>query len=204
MLLSRSLRMTSSSSATRSVSQAAFAERLPSQRSPVFQKLSEHDFKFFHQVIGSGHGYFKGSTTIGGMNIDYMKRYHGNSELALRPVSTEQVSKILKYCNENKLAVVPQGGNTGLVGGSVPVYDEIILSTSLMNQIISFDPISGILVCQVLWNIHIVAQSALDLIFPISIHTIRISFFLFFLNCFRKNKAKIYKQKTFSLVSHIP
>eukprot|EP00002_Diphylleia_rotans_P024421 TRINITY_DN4820_c0_g1_i8.p1 TRINITY_DN4820_c0_g1~~TRINITY_DN4820_c0_g1_i8.p1 ORF type:complete len:444 (+),score=72.84 TRINITY_DN4820_c0_g1_i8:232-1563(+) len=82
------------------------------------------------------------------MNIDYMKRYHGNSELALRPVSTEQVSKILKYCNENKLAVVPQGGNTGLVGGSVPVYDEIILSTSLMNQIISFDPISGILVCQ--------------------------------------------------------
>eukprot|EP00002_Diphylleia_rotans_P024418 TRINITY_DN4820_c0_g1_i2.p1 TRINITY_DN4820_c0_g1~~TRINITY_DN4820_c0_g1_i2.p1 ORF type:complete len:262 (+),score=42.30 TRINITY_DN4820_c0_g1_i2:256-1041(+) len=148
MLLSRSLRMTSSSSATRSVSQAAFAERLPSQRSPVFQKLSEHDFKFFHQVIGSGHGYFKGSTTIGGMNIDYMKRYHGNSELALRPVSTEQVSKILKYCNENKLAVVPQGGNTGLVGGSVPVYDEIILSTSLMNQIISFDPISGILVCQ--------------------------------------------------------
>lgn len=37
----------------------------------------------------------------------------------------------------------PQGGNTGLVGGSVPVFDEIILSTGLMNQIISFDHISG-------------------------------------------------------------
>lgn len=37
----------------------------------------------------------------------------------------------------------PQGGNTGLVGGSVPVYDEIILSTSLMNKILSFDNVSG-------------------------------------------------------------
>lgn len=37
----------------------------------------------------------------------------------------------------------PQGGNTGLVGGSVPVFDEIILSTALMNQVISFDKVSG-------------------------------------------------------------
>lgn len=37
----------------------------------------------------------------------------------------------------------PQGGNTGLVGGSVPVYDEIILSTALMNNILTFDSISG-------------------------------------------------------------
>lgn len=37
----------------------------------------------------------------------------------------------------------PQGGNTGLVGGSVPVFDEIILSTALMNQVLAFDSISG-------------------------------------------------------------
>jgi FAD/FMN-containing dehydrogenase len=53
------------------------------------------------------------------------------------------VSAILKYCNEKKLAVVPQGGNTGLVGGSVPVFDEIVLSTQLMNQVLSLDKISG-------------------------------------------------------------
>lgn len=44
----------------------------------------------------------------------------------------------------------PQGGNTGLVGGSVPVFDEIILSTALMNQVISFHDVSGkpvLLVC---------------------------------------------------------
>lgn len=37
----------------------------------------------------------------------------------------------------------PQGGNTGLVGGSVPVFDEVILSTALMNQVISFHSVSG-------------------------------------------------------------
>jgi len=43
----------------------------------------------------------------------------------------------------SRLAVVPQGGNTGLVGGSVPVFDEIVLSLANMNQIRSFDSVSG-------------------------------------------------------------
>ena len=59
----------------------------------------------------------------------------GKSQLVLLPSSTAEVSKILKYCNENKLAVVPQGGNTGLVGGSVPVFDEIIINLQKMNKI---------------------------------------------------------------------
>jgi D-2-hydroxyglutarate dehydrogenase len=46
-----------------------------------------------------------------------------------------QVSQILKYCNSRCLAVVPQGGNTGLVGGSVPVFDEVYpLILSLANK----------------------------------------------------------------------
>lgn len=65
----------------------------------------------------------------------------------LRPKTTEQVSAILKYCNEQKLAVVPQGGNTGLVGGSVPVFDEIVLSLAQLNKIREFDAVSGILKC---------------------------------------------------------
>jgi D-2-hydroxyglutarate dehydrogenase len=61
----------------------------------------------------------------------------------LKPKTTEEVSAILKYCNAENLAVCPQGGNTGLVGGSVPVFDEVIISTSHMNNIISLDEISG-------------------------------------------------------------
>lgn len=48
-----------------------------------------------------------------------------------------------RYCNDRNLAVNTQGGNTGLVGGSVPVYDEIVLSTALMNKIHTFHSTSG-------------------------------------------------------------
>ena len=54
----------------------------------------------------------------------------------------------MRYCNERRIAVVPQGGNTGLAGGSVPIHDEIILSTSLMNQIIRVDAVSSTITCQ--------------------------------------------------------
>ena len=36
-----------------------------------------------------------------------------------------------------------QGGNTGLVGGSVPLFDEVVLATGSMNKVLSFDPVSG-------------------------------------------------------------
>lgn len=60
--------------------------------------------------------------------MDFTKKYKGKCSLVLTPTSTEDVSKVLKYCNTRKLAIVPQGGNTGLVGGSVPLYDEIVVS----------------------------------------------------------------------------
>jgi FAD/FMN-containing dehydrogenase len=75
-----------------------------------------------------------------------MRKFRGHTKLVLKPSSTEEVSKILRYCNENMLAVVPQGGNTGLVGGSVPVFDEIVINLQKMNKIHSFDEVSGILV----------------------------------------------------------
>jgi FAD/FMN-containing dehydrogenase len=72
-----------------------------------------------------------------------MDKYHGKSGVMLKPRSTEEVSKIMKYCYEQKIAVVPQGGNTGLVGGGVPVYDEVILSTEGMREVRHFDEVSG-------------------------------------------------------------
>ena len=63
----------------------------------------------------------------------------------LRPKTNEEVAACLKHCNERKLAVVPQAGNTSLVGGSVPVHDEVILSTSRMNRILDFDESYGII-----------------------------------------------------------
>lgn len=86
------------------------------------------------------------SEDIAPFNSDWMRKFRGHTTLVLKPSTTEEVSKILKYCNEKMLAVVPQGGNTGLVGGSVPVFDEIVINLQKMNQIRSFDEVSGILV----------------------------------------------------------
>lgn len=77
-----------------------------------------------------------------------MGKYEGQSKVALKPRSTTDVSALLAHCHRRRLAVVPQGGNTGLVGGSIPVFDEIIINTAAMNKIINFDSISGVLTCQ--------------------------------------------------------
>lgn len=81
-------------------------------------------------------------------NEDWLRKYKGHSKLVLKPKSQEEVVKILKYCNNKHLAVVPQSGNTGLVGGSVPVFDEIIVSMKKMNKIYGYDPETNLIHCQ--------------------------------------------------------
>ena len=76
-----------------------------------------------------------------------MRKYKGQTKMVLRPGCAIEISKILSYCNRHSIAVVPQGGNSGLVGGSVPVFDEVVISLSRLNKIRSFDEVSGNLVC---------------------------------------------------------
>ena len=66
----------------------------------------------------------------------------------LKPSTTQQVSQILQYCNNHKIAVVTQGGRTGLVGGCTPVFDELIISMENFNRIISYDPATSVLTCE--------------------------------------------------------
>ena len=80
-------------------------------------------------------------------NTDWLNHYKGNSQVGLFPKTVEQVQEILRHCNERRLAVVPQGGNTGLVGGSVPLYDEIVISTTRMSAIHSFDDTLSVVRC---------------------------------------------------------
>tara|TARA_B100000085_G_C18558721_1_gene518689 strand:- start:1753 stop:3435 length:1683 start_codon:yes stop_codon:yes gene_type:complete len=82
------------------------------------------------------------------MNADWQKKYFGKSKCALFPRTSEEVSTILRYCHENHIAVCPQGGNTGLVGGAVPVFDEVILSLKRMNSVLSIDDVTGVCVCE--------------------------------------------------------
>ncbi|CAJ1966271.1 unnamed protein product [Cylindrotheca closterium] len=80
-------------------------------------------------------------------NHDWTNQYKGNSRVVVRPQSTAEVSRILKYCNSRMIGVVPQGGNTALTGGSVPLDCEVVLSLEKMSDIHSLDPTTGILTC---------------------------------------------------------
>ncbi|KAH7097743.1 FAD-binding domain-containing protein [Auriculariales sp. MPI-PUGE-AT-0066] len=86
---------------------------------------------------------------LSGFNVDWMGKYSGKATTVLKPRSTEDVSRIVQYCNQQRIGIVPQGGNTGLVGGSVPIGapgQEIVLNLAAMKNVRSFDPNSGILV----------------------------------------------------------
>ncbi|CAN4123672.1 unnamed protein product [Withania somnifera] len=117
------------------------------QRRPDFSTISSEDLTYFKNILGE-RGLVQDEETLDTVNTDWMRKYKGTSKLMLQPRTVEEVSQILKYCNSRCLAIVPQGGNTGLVGGSVPAFDEVIVSISHMNKIISFDKVSGILVCE--------------------------------------------------------
>ena len=121
------------------------------KRDPRFKELGAEDVEHFRSILGSDNAIIDNVTKdesedLEGYNADWMRKYRGQARLVLKPESTEQVSKILKYCNDNMIAVNPQGGNTGLVGGSVPVFDEVVISLSRMAKIRSFEDVSGVLI----------------------------------------------------------
>ncbi|OJD26486.1 hypothetical protein ACJ73_02126 [Blastomyces percursus] len=121
------------------------------KRNPNFSELTDSHVQHFKTLLKSTSAVIDGFTTdatddIELFNCDWMRKYRGHAKLVLKPQNTKEMSEVLKYCNDHKLAVVPQGGNTGLVGGGVPVFDEVIISTARMNNIRSFDENSGVLV----------------------------------------------------------
>jgi FAD/FMN-containing dehydrogenase len=73
-----------------------------------------------------------------------MGKYRGRATTVLKPKTAQQVSDIVRWCAGRDIPIVPQGGNTGLVGGSVPLQDELVVSLANMNSVRSFDPVSGV------------------------------------------------------------
>ncbi len=75
--------------------------------------------------------------------VEMRDLYHGRTPVVLRPGSVEEVSAILKLANETRTAIVPQGGNTGLVGGQIPHNGEVLLSLTRLDKIREVDPVSN-------------------------------------------------------------
>ena len=72
---------------------------------------------------------------------DWTRRFHGRSRCVVRPADTAEVAGVLRLCNEAAVAVVPQGGNTGLVGGGVPRGGEVVLS---LRRLVTMDPVDSV------------------------------------------------------------
>src|SRR5664279_1586647 len=97
--------------------------------------------------------------------------FHGRSPLVLRPGSTAEVSGICKLASEHRLALVPQGGNTGLVGGQTPHNGEVVVSTRRMDKIRDIDTASNTMTCEAGVVLQIAQQlaSEVDRLFPLSL-----------------------------------
>ena len=70
---------------------------------------------------------------------EWRSKYHGRSSLMLKPASTAEISALLSICHETGTAIVPQGGNTGLVGGQIPFHGEVLLSLQRMKSVRAMD-----------------------------------------------------------------
>lgn len=79
--------------------------------------------------------------------VEMRDLYRGRTPLVLRPGSVAEVCAIVKLANETRTAIVPQGGNTGLVGGQISHNGEIILSLNRLDRIREIDPTSNTITC---------------------------------------------------------
>src|SRR6202042_2690409 len=97
--------------------------------------------------------------------------YHGRSPLVLRPGSTAEVAAICKLANAHRIALVPQGGNTGLVGGQTPHNGEVVVSMRRLDKIREIDAASNTMTCEAGVVLQVAQQKAasIDRLFPLSL-----------------------------------
>src|SRR5499433_4175275 len=97
--------------------------------------------------------------------------YRGRTPLVLRPGSVDEVAAIVRLANETATPIVPQGGNTGLVGGQIPHDGEVVLSLKRLDRIREVDVLSDTITCEagvVLAKAQEAAAQA-DRLFPLSL-----------------------------------
>jgi FAD/FMN-containing dehydrogenase len=102
--------------------------------------INTEALKRIREILGAG-GAIDDPAEMAPYLTSWRNGWTGKTPLIALPNSTEQVSKLLAFCHQNKIAVVPQGGNTGLVGGGIPSLkgDELLVNLSRMNKIREID-----------------------------------------------------------------
>ena len=103
----------------------------------------------FAEIVGAANAIVRPEDQAGYLK-EWRDLYIGKTPVVLRPGSTDEVSRILALANAEHVAIVPQGGNTGLVGGQIPSTSgtEIVLSLSRLKAIRNVDPAGGTMIVE--------------------------------------------------------
>jgi len=104
---------------------------------------------------------------------DWRKRYTGRAQAVVRPATTDEVAAVVRLCVQARAPIVPQGGNTGLVGGGTPddTGRAILLSLGRMNRVRAIDPVNNTITVEAGCPLQRVQEAAAEAgrLFPLSL-----------------------------------
>lgn len=126
----------------------------------------------FAKIVGSKH-VLTDPAEMRPFLTDWRGLYQGSAFAIVKPANTQEVSEIVRICASENIGIVPQGGNTGLVGGSIPFEtgNEIVLSLKRLNQVREVDPLSDTMTVDAGVTLKSVQEAAesVDRLFPLSL-----------------------------------
>src|SRR6516165_8628106 len=137
---------------------------------PSAPPLSPRLIARFRNIVGDKYARTD-ATDIAPYVTEERDLFHGRSPLVLRPGSTAEVAAICQLASEHRIALVPQGGNTGLVGGQTPHNGEVIVSMRRMDAIREIDTASNTMACEAGVILQVAQRRAaeVDRLFPLSL-----------------------------------
>ncbi|HVR60905.1 MAG TPA: FAD-binding oxidoreductase [Polyangia bacterium] len=124
------------------------------------------------QIVGP-EGFVTDADELAPHLTEWRNLYRGRTPILLKPATTAEVAAIVRACAAAEVGIVPQGGNTGLVGGQIPHADggEVLVNLSRMNRVRSVDPVDNALVAEAGCPLAAVqaAAAGADRLFPLSL-----------------------------------
>ena len=105
--------------------------------------------------------------------VEWRNRFSGKTPLLLKPASPQEVAAIVRICAEGEVGIVPQGGNTGLVGGQIPRPEgcDLLLSLGRMHRIRRVDPVDNTMLVEAGCTLAVAqaAAAAVNRLLPLSL-----------------------------------
>jgi D-lactate dehydrogenase (cytochrome) len=137
---------------------------------PAIPPLAPELIEQFRKIVGERHA-ITDANDIQPYVTEERNLFHGRSPLVLRPGSTAEVSEICKLASAHNIALVPQGGNTGLVGGQTPHNGEVVVSLRRLDKVREVDTASNTMTCEagVVLQVAQAKASEVDRLFPLSL-----------------------------------